>query len=180
MSGSCRVPQRSPWSALFPPPPPPRRRPSLFGSFIGTTARSDPSTACLSGVRLSAFPDRPPVRRDTAEVSRFSCMLFLMFVLKRAGFSDYAGSGFRSRLSLPPMLPSRHSQGVGTRMLGFRSSITQPINASVYASPAASRRPTQDSRSGWSRCSFPVRLFHPLQHAGLSRRTADPASQSLP
>src|SRR5580658_635783 len=64
------------------------------------------------------------------------------------------------------MLPSRHSQGVGTRMLGFRSSITQPINASVYASPAASRRPTQDSRSGWSRCSFPVTLFPPLQHAG--------------
>ncbi len=34
---------------------------------------------------------------------------------------------------------------------------------------------TQDSRSGWSRCSFPVRLFHPLQHAGLSRRTAVPS-----
>jgi hypothetical protein len=34
----------------------------------------------------------------------------------------------------------------------------------------ASRRPTQDSRSGWSRCSFPVGLLH-LQHAGLSRRT---------
>jgi len=45
-----------------------------------TTARSDPSTACLSGVRLSAFPDRSPIQRDTAEVSRFSCMLFLMFV----------------------------------------------------------------------------------------------------
>jgi hypothetical protein len=38
-----------------------------------------------------------------------------------------------------------------------------------YASPAASQRPVQDSRSGWSRLSFPVGLFHPLQHAGLSR-----------
>src|ERR1035438_3677363 len=44
--------------------------------------------------------------------------------------------------------------------------------ASVYASPTGSRRSTQDSRSGWSRCSFPVGLLHPLQHAGLSRRTA--------
>jgi hypothetical protein len=48
---------------------------------------------------------------------------------------------------------------------------TRPADASVYASPAASRRPVQDSRSGWSRFSFPVGLSHPLQHAGLSRRT---------
>src|ERR1017187_4282732 len=39
---------------------------------------------------------------------------------------------------------------------------------------AASRQPAQDSRSGWSRFSFPVGLFHPLQHAGLSRRTLSP------
>src|ERR1035438_5272307 len=39
---------------------------------------------------------------------------------------------------------------------------------------------TQDSRSGWSRCSFPVRLFHPLQHAGLSRRTAVPVFPHFP
>ena len=83
MSGSCRVPQRSPWSALFPPPPPPRpTRSSLFGSFIGTTARSDPSTACMSGVRQSPSRTGPPYCEDTAEVSRFSCMLFLMFVSK--------------------------------------------------------------------------------------------------
>src|ERR1017187_2074369 len=65
------------------------------------------------------------------------------------------------------------------RFLGrpsFRSSIAQPTDASVYASPAASRRPVQDSRSGWSRFSFPVGLFHPLQHAGLSRRTLSPTA----
>jgi len=28
--------------------------------------------------------------------------------------------------------------------------------------------------SGWSRSSFPVGLLHPLQHAGLSRRTLSP------
>ena len=46
-------------------------------------------------------------------------------------------------------------------VLSFRSSIAQPTGASVYASPAASRRHAQDSRSGWSRFSFPVGLFHP-------------------
>ena len=60
-------------------------------------------------------------------------------------------------------------------VLRFRSSIAQPTGASVYASPAASRRHAQDSRSGWSRFSFPVGLFHPLQHAGLSRRTPSPS-----
>ena len=74
----------------------------------------------LNGVHVRraaiAFPDRSPIRRDTAEISRFSCMLFLVFVSKRAGFSDYAGPGFRSRLSLPPVLPSRHSQGGGARI----------------------------------------------------------------
>src|ERR1035437_7135951 len=64
-------------------------------------------------------------------------------------------------------------------VLSFRSSITQPTDASVYASPAASRRPVQDPRSGWSRFSFPVGLFHPLQHAGLSRRTLRPSLHSL-
>ena len=59
-------------------------------------------------------------------------------------------------------------------VLSFRSSITQPTDGSIYASPAASRRPVQDSRSGWSRFSFPVGLFHPLQRAGLSRRTLAP------
>src|ERR1017187_4669755 len=114
----------------------------------------------MSGVRLSAFPDRSPVRRDTAEVSRFSCMLFI----DGLGSLTTPGPAFAREITLPPMLPSRHSQGVGARIYGFRSSITQPINASVYASPAASRQPTQDSRSGWSRCSFPVGLLHPLQH----------------
>src|ERR1035438_5087340 len=31
----------------------------------------------MSGVRHIAFPDRSPILRDAAEVSRFSCMLFL-------------------------------------------------------------------------------------------------------
>jgi hypothetical protein len=49
----------------------------------------------------------------------------------------------------------------------------QPTTASVYASTLTSRWPLQDSRSEWSRFSFHVGCFHRLQHAGLSRRSAD-------
>ena len=70
------------------------RHASLFGSFIGTTARSDPSTAFMSGVRQIAFPDRSPIQRDTAEVSRFSCMLFLMLHLGVLGSLTTPGPAF--------------------------------------------------------------------------------------
>ena len=50
-------------------------------------AWSDFSAAYTSDVRLSAFSDRSRSDREVAEVSRFSCMLFLD-VLR---FSDYAG-----------------------------------------------------------------------------------------
>ena len=54
----------------------------------------------------------------------------------------------------------------------FRSSIARPTDTSVYASSETPRCRLQDSRTGWIRCSpFPVGLFHPLQHAGLSRRS---------
>src|SRR5262249_11085313 len=53
----------------------------------------------------------------------------------------------------------------------FRSSIAPPTDTSVYTSTDTSRCHPQDSRPGWIRCSFPVGLFHPLQHAGLSRRS---------
>ena len=59
---------------------------SLFGRFIGTTEQSDSSPACVSGLWLLAFPDRP-AGAGTKEVSRFSCMLFLDV----PGLFDYAG-----------------------------------------------------------------------------------------
>ncbi len=76
----------------------------LFGGFIGITARSDSSGAYTSGVRLSAFPDRPPLMEGTPEVSRFSCMQFLSV----PGVFDYAGppvgSRYRRRVcGLPPL-----------------------------------------------------------------------------
>ena len=70
---------------------------SLFGWFIGTTAQSDPSGACMSALRLWAFANRPRswLDRDVPEVSRFSCMLFLSV----PGFLDYAGPPGHSRFS---------------------------------------------------------------------------------
>src|ERR1700682_3902795 len=62
----------------------------------------------------------------------------------------------------------------------FRSSIARPTDAPVYASTETSRPPSQNSGSGWIRCSFPVGLFHPLQHAGLSRRTPGRMSKTAP
>src|SRR5580704_10301773 len=50
---------------------------------------------------------------------------------------------------------------------------TKPLSTLELAS---SRNPAQDSRPEWSRFSFSVGLFHPLQCAGLSRRSLSPSS----
>ena len=72
---------------------------------------------------------------------------------------------------LPCCLPPTRN-GVGMPDLrAFRSSITPPTDASIYASRNTSRCPLQDSRPGWIRYFLPVGLLHPLQHAGLARRT---------
>ena len=69
---------------------------SLFGRFIGTALRSDSSASCMPAFRLSAFSRRPAESSGKAEVSRFSCRLFLGV----PGGYDYGGffptSRFRS------------------------------------------------------------------------------------
>ena len=103
------------------------------------------------------------------EISRFSCMLFLSV----RGFSDYAGPtdplAIIAAAVLPSSLPerSRHPDPSA-----FRSSIARPTDTSVYASSDTSRcSPARLEARMDSLLSFPVGLFHPLQHAGLSRRT---------
>src|ERR1700747_3227872 len=67
---------------------------------------------------------------------------------------------------LPSSLPERSRHPVPS---AFRSSIAQPTGTSVYASNETLRCRLQDSRPGWIRYfPYPVGLFHPLQHAGLS------------
>src|SRR6267378_6163299 len=85
---------------------------SLFDWFIGTTAQSDSSRVCVSALWLFTFADRSRswLDRDTPEVSRFSCMLFLSV----RGFSDYAGPIGHSRFArLSYCLPPTRN-GVGT------------------------------------------------------------------
>jgi hypothetical protein len=89
---------------------------SLFGWFIGTTARSDSSRSVH--VRHFGFgPSRTgldPAWIEAPEVSRFSCMLFLSV----PGFSDYAGPTGHSR----PNATGRVAFLVGHRVapqLGF-------------------------------------------------------------
>jgi len=100
-------------------------------------------------------------------------------VSRRAGVFDYAGPGGNSRLALRVSVAFPLTEKGRHPVLRFRSSIAQPADASVYASPATSRQPMQDSRSRWSRFSLPVGLFHPLQHAGLSWRTLSPVCPNL-
>ena len=56
----------------------------------------------------------------------------------------------------------------------FHSSITRPASAPClrFASRLAARHARLGVRMG--RYSFPVRLFHPLLHAGFDRRTTNP------
>jgi hypothetical protein len=123
----------------------------------------------MSAVRFMAFADRScSFVQDVQEISRFSCMLFLSV----RGFLDYAGPSNPPAIFVVAVLPSSHRNGVGVLFHpAFRSSIARPTDTSVYASSGISRRRLQDSRPGWIRCSFPVGLFHPLQNAGLSRRS---------
>ncbi len=112
---------------------------SLFGCYTGTTARSDSSAACLSGLWLLAFPDRSRFAREAPEVSRFSCIL-LRGVL---GVFDYAGSGGGSRVNATRRccLPTVRTGSAPESC--FSQLNTLPAATSVYASPAASRRPAQ-------------------------------------
>ena len=82
-------------------------------------------------------PDRPASLAGVREVSRFSCMLFLDV----PWLFDHAASRAGSRFCrLRRVLPSRYSKRVGTQFFRFRGSIIWPADASIYASPCASRR----------------------------------------
>src|ERR1700727_1605778 len=56
----------------------------------------------------------------------------------------------------------------------FRSSIIPPASPLSTLRYDPSRDHRQDSRPEWSRFPFSVGLFHPLQCAGLSRRSLSP------
>src|SRR5207248_9084772 len=145
---------------------------SLFDWFTGTTAQSDFSGTCMSAVWFMAFADRScSFEQDVREISRFSCMLFLSV----RGFSDYAGPNSHSRNSVATVLPSSISEGSRhPDPSAFRSSIARPTGTSgLRFTRHLTVPPARLEARMESLFSFPVGLFHPLQHAGLSRRTPD-------
>lgn len=111
----CRA--RARFNAVLPGPALPSTASSgsvvpLFGGFIGTMAESDSSRACMSGLWLTAFPDRSPASAGhTREVSRFSWISFPDV----RGISDYAGSAASSRVSLDNSVAFPGADTVGTR-----------------------------------------------------------------
>src|SRR5713101_2941688 len=143
---------------------------SLFHWFTGTTAQSDFSSTCMSAVWFMAFADRScSFEQDVREISRFSCMLFLSV----RGFSDYAGPNSHSRNSVAAVLPSSISErSRHPDPSAFRSSIAPPTGTSgLRFTRHLTVPPARLEARMESLFSFPVGLFHPLQHAGLSRRT---------
>ena len=146
-------------------------RPALrwTGSRPQTTAQSDFSCTFMSAVRFMAFADRSwPVDQDVQEISRFSCMLFLSV----RGFLDYAGPCNPLAITwllccLPPLGTESASCSIGF------SKLNSPAHR--YLCPRFKRCLTTSPARLEARMdslpSFPVGLFHLLQHAGLSRRS---------
>src|SRR6266478_2321021 len=95
-----------------------------------------------------------------------------MLFLSVRGFSDYAGPTIHSRLAwLPCCLPPTRTESASCSF-GF-SKLNSPAHRYLclrfkrdLAIPPARLEARMDSL-----LSFPVGLFHPLQHAGLSRRS---------
>jgi len=96
-----------------------------------------------------------------------------MLFLSVRGFSDYAGPTVHSRFTwLPCCLPPTRNESRHPDLRAFRSSIAPPTDASGLRFKkhlAMSPRKTR-GQDGFA-TSFPVGLLHPLQHAGLARRT---------
>src|SRR5260370_13554905 len=142
---------------------------SLFGWLTGTTAQSDLSCTFMSAVRFMAFADRSwSDDQDVQEISRFSCMLFLSV----RGFLDYAGSNNPLAISVVVVLPSSLRTESAPCSFAF-SKLNSPAHQYLclrFSSHLAMRPARLEARMD-SLFSFPVGLFHPLQHAGLSRRT---------
>src|SRR6516165_3808180 len=95
-----------------------------------------------------------------------------MLILSVRGFLDYAGPAGHSRFTWPPccLPPTRNEVGILIYGLFAAHSPRPPMPLStLQASPRDDACKTR-GQDGFT-TSFPVGLLHPLQHAGLSRRS---------
>ena len=117
--------------------------------------------------RLS--PDGPLSSADVTEVSRFSRMKFPGV----PGVSDYAGLMISSRLRIPRYCLPSSPNWVGVLDCVFEAQYpARQCLCLRLACRLTTTRPKLEVRM--VRYSFPVRLFHSLLHAGLSRRSGCP------
>src|SRR5712675_2523571 len=95
-----------------------------------------------------------------------------MLFLSVRGFSDYAGPTVHSRLAwLPCCLPlTRNKVGILIYGLFAAQSPRPPMPLSTLQETPRGVPSKARGQDGFA-TSFPVGLLHPLQHAGLSRRT---------
>src|SRR6476660_9228323 len=102
-----------------------------------------------------------------------------MLFLSVRGFSDYAGPTVHSRLAwLPCFLPPTRNE-VGILIFGlFAAQLPRPPVPLSTLQETPRGVPSKTRGQDGFATSFPVGLLHPLQHAGLTRRT--PHSPSGP
>src|SRR5467141_3846740 len=95
-----------------------------------------------------------------------------MLFLSVRGFSDYAGPTVHSRLAwLPCCLPlTRNEVGILIYGLFAAQSPRPPMPLSTLQETPRDVPSKIRGQDGFA-SSFPVGLLHPLQHAGLARRT---------
>src|SRR5713101_1045548 len=95
-----------------------------------------------------------------------------MLFLSVRGFSDYAGPTVHSRLTwLPCCLPlTRNEVGILIYGLFAAQSPRPPMPLSTLQETPRDVPSKTRGQDGFA-TSFPVGLLHPLQHAGLSRRS---------
>src|SRR5207245_2182872 len=169
VSGACVIERCSPWSVPFPPQPP--RKLALLCSTGSQVLRHSPTSLVRACPLFGLWPLRTGLvlsnkTYERSPGSRACC------------FSACAGSQTTQDQqplanSVAAVLPSSISEGSRhPDPSAFRSSIAPPTGTSgLRFTRHLTVPPARLEARMESLFSFPVGLFHPLQHAGLSRRT---------
>jgi hypothetical protein len=169
VSGACGIERCSPRPVPFPPQPPQKvSLPCSAGSQVLRHSPTSPARACPP---FGLWPSRTGLDCQTKACWRspgFSCMLFLSV----RGFSDYAGPTVHSRLAWLPccLPPTRNEVGILIYGLFAAQSPRPPMPLSTLQETPRDVPSKTRGQDGFA-TSFPVGLLHPLQHAGLSRRS---------
>ena len=149
VSGSCWTERCSPWPAPFPPLPPLKIAPLCSAG--SSVLRRGPTPLERAGPLYGYSPIRTGLDSGWIEKPRRSPGSRACCFSACAGSKTTQSQPATRDLTRIAVLPSPFADGVGALVQSFSKLNTRPTDAAVYASRAASRRPVQNSRSGWSR-----------------------------